>query len=79
MSIWEHFEELRERIFLAAIVCGVAILTCFFFSKDLVVLLEEPVTREGVRFLQLSPGEYFFTTLKVRLAVRPEACCTPLF
>lgn len=65
MSIWEHFEELRERIFLSAIVSGFAILVCFLVSKDLVVLLEEPVTREGVRFLQLSPGEYFFTTLKV--------------
>lgn len=65
MSIWEHFEELRERVFLAAIVAGFSILACFCFSKDLVVLLEEPVVAQGVRFLQLSPGEYFFTTLKV--------------
>lgn len=29
-------------------------------------------TINGVRFLQLSPGEFFFTTLKVRAA---QACC----
>lgn len=65
MSIWEHFEELRERIFLASIVCGIAIITCFCFAKELIVFLEEPVASQGVRFLQLSPGEYFFTTFKV--------------
>jgi len=65
MSIWEHFDELRERVLISVITSGVAITACFLISKDLVVLLEEPVTREGVRFLQLSPGEYFFTTLKV--------------
>eukprot|EP00238_Polyblepharides_amylifera_P014095 CAMPEP_0196579432 /NCGR_PEP_ID=MMETSP1081-20130531/21994_1 /TAXON_ID=36882 /ORGANISM="Pyramimonas amylifera, Strain CCMP720" /LENGTH=368 /DNA_ID=CAMNT_0041899025 /DNA_START=123 /DNA_END=1229 /DNA_ORIENTATION=+ len=65
MSIWDHFEELRERAVLGAIVASVAVLTCFVFSKDLVVLLEAPVVKNGVRFLQLSPGEYFFTTLKV--------------
>jgi hypothetical protein len=29
------------------------------------VFLEAPVASAGVRFLQLSPGEFFFTTLKV--------------
>ena len=44
----------------------VAILVCFIFSKDLVVFLEAPVAQQGVRFLQLSPGEFFFTTFKAR-------------
>lgn len=65
MPIWDHLEELRERVLVAALACGVAILTCFAFSKDLVVFLEAPVAAQGVRFLQLSPGEFFFTTLKV--------------
>jgi sec-independent protein translocase protein TatC len=34
--------------------------------QDLVVFLEAPVAETGVRFLQLSPGEFFFTTLKAR-------------
>ena len=51
---------------MGALAAGVAVLTCFAVSKDLVVFLEAPVASQGVRFLQLSPGEFFFTTLKVR-------------
>lgn len=65
MPIWDHLEELRERVLVAALACGAAILTCFCFSKELVVFLEAPVADAGVRFLQLSPGEFFFTTFKV--------------
>jgi sec-independent protein translocase protein TatC len=66
MPIWDHLEELRERVLVAGLACASAILTCFCFSKELVVFLEAPVADAGVRFLQLSPGEFFFTTLKVR-------------
>ncbi|NP_001288439.1 sec-independent protein translocase protein TATC, chloroplastic isoform 2 [Zea mays] len=65
MSIFDHLEELRDRIFISVLAVGAAILGCFAFSKDLVIFLEAPVTAQGVRFLQLSPGEFFFTTLKV--------------
>lgn len=65
MPIWDHLDELRERVLVGALAAGAAILTCFCFSKDLVVFLEAPVAEQGVRFLQLSPGEFFFTTLKV--------------
>ena len=65
MPIWDHLEELRERVLVGALAAGVAIATCFAFSKDLVIFLEAPVAEQGVRFLQLSPGEFFFTTLKV--------------
>lgn len=69
MPIWDHLEELRERVLLGALAAGVAVLTCFAFSKELVVFLEAPVASQGVRFLQLSPGEFFFTTLKVNTAL----------
>ncbi|CAI8604985.1 unnamed protein product [Vicia faba] len=65
MSIFDHLEELRERIFISVLGVGGSILGCFAFSKDLVKILEAPVKSEGVRFLQLAPGEFFFTTLKV--------------
>lgn len=64
MPIWDHLEELRERVLIAGLAATVAIGTCFCFSKELVVFLEAPVADAGVRFLQLSPGEFFFTTLK---------------
>lgn len=65
MPIWDHLEELRERVLVGGLAALVAILVCFCFSKDLVVFLEAPVATKGVRFLQLSPGEFFFTTFKV--------------
>ncbi|XP_056165576.1 sec-independent protein translocase protein TATC, chloroplastic isoform X2 [Syzygium oleosum] len=65
MSIFDHLEELRQRMFVSVMAVGAAILGCFAFSKELVVILEAPVKTQGVRFLQLAPGEFFFTTLKV--------------
>lgn len=59
----EHIEELRQRIFL---VCGIILLlTCFSFIevKSLVKILELPIS--NVKFFQLSPGEYFISTVKI--------------
>ncbi|KAI5677280.1 hypothetical protein M9H77_08230 [Catharanthus roseus] len=65
MSIFDHLEELRQRILVSVLAVGAAILGCFAYSKELIMLLEAPVRVQGVRFLQLAPGEFFFTTLKV--------------
>ena len=65
MPIWDHLDELRERVLVAGLAGLVAVLACFCFSKELVVFLEAPVVGQGVKFLQLSPGEFFFTTLQV--------------
>ena len=73
MPIWDHLDELRERVLVAALAGLVAVLTCFCFSKDLVVFLEAPVVGQGVKFLQLSPGEFFFTTLQVPPSLQPPA------
>ncbi|RDX71824.1 Sec-independent protein translocase protein TATC, chloroplastic [Mucuna pruriens] len=65
MTIYDHLEELRQRIFISVLAVGGSILGCFAFSKELIMILEAPVKTQGVRFLQLAPGEFFFTTLKV--------------
>lgn len=65
MSIYDHLEELRERIFVSILAVGASMVGCFAFSKDLIMFLEAPVKEQGVRFLQLAPGEFFFTSLKV--------------
>jgi sec-independent protein translocase protein TatC len=65
MSIWEHLEELRDRALISSGAVAAGVLLCFCFAKDLVIFLEKPVSDMGVRFLQLGPGEYFFTTVKV--------------
>jgi sec-independent protein translocase protein TatC len=63
MSLFDHLEELRQRIFYALIAVGVGIAGCFIAVKPIVKLLEIPA--QGARFLQLSPGEYFFVTMEV--------------
>merc|ERR1711935_184206 len=59
----EHVEELRQRIF--HIFWTILVLTCiaFFEVKFLVKILELPVN--DVKFFQLSPGEYFVSTVKI--------------
>ena len=59
----EHIEELRQRIFL--VVGIILLLTCIAFIeiKDLVKILELPV--QNVKFFQISPGEYFISTIKI--------------
>ncbi|KAI3811964.1 hypothetical protein L1987_16662 [Smallanthus sonchifolius] len=65
MTLFDHLEELRERVFVSVLAVGAAIMGCFVYSKDLIMILEAPVRVQGVRFLQLAPGEFFFTTIKV--------------
>lgn len=74
MSVWDHLEELRQRVFISVGAVGAAITGCFCYANQLVQFLEAPVASTGVRFLQLSPGEYFFVTLKVgHAAARPRS------
>ena len=63
LPFFEHVEELRQRIFHTF--CAVLVLTCaaFLEVKFLVKILELPVN--DVKFLQLSPGEYFVSTVKI--------------
>ncbi len=63
MSLFDHLEELRQRIFFALIAIVIAIVACFFKVNLIVKLLEQPA--QGAQFLQLAPGEYFFVSIKV--------------
>lgn len=63
MSLFDHLEELRTRIFYALISVVVGAIGCFAFVKPIVQLLEVPA--QGVKFLQLAPGEFFFVSIKV--------------
>jgi sec-independent protein translocase protein TatC len=63
MSLFDHLEELRMRIFYALIAVVVGVIGCFIFVKPLVRILEVPA--QGVKFLQLAPGEFFFVSIKV--------------
>ena len=59
----EHIEELRQRCF--HIFWIIVLLTCVAFIevKSLVEILQFPVS--NVKFFQLSPGDFFFSTVKI--------------
>ena len=63
MSLFDHLEELRLRIFYALIAVVIGVIGCFVFVRPIVQLLEAPAN--GVKFLQLAPGEFFFVSIKV--------------
>ena len=63
LPISEHIEEMRQRsIQVLCFVC-LAISVMFFKITPIVELLEAPI--EGIKFIQLSPGEYFLSTVKI--------------
>ncbi|ERN41845.1 Twin arginine targeting (Tat) protein translocase TatC [Rubidibacter lacunae KORDI 51-2] len=63
MSLFDHLEELRQRIFYSLIAVAVGAIGCFIGVRPIVQALEIPA--RGVKFLQLAPGEYFFVSIKV--------------
>jgi sec-independent protein translocase protein TatC len=63
MTLFDHLEELRQRIFYALGFVLLGMVACFWKANAIVELLERPA--HGVKFVQLSPGEYFFVSLKV--------------
>ena len=63
MSLFDHLEEFRSRILYALIAVFVGVIGCFAIVNKIVALLEVPA--QGVKFLQLAPGEYFFVSIKV--------------
>lgn len=63
MSFFDHLEELRQRIFISLIAVLLSAIACFAFVKTIVAWLEVPA--QGVKFLQLAPGEFFFVSIQV--------------
>jgi Sec-independent protein secretion pathway component TatC len=74
MPVWDHLDELRERVLVGGLAAAVAVLTCFCFSKELVVFLELPVISQVRRLpppLVRLPGT---SMLQVRLVLRRCIC-----
>lgn len=59
----EHIEELRQRIFHLFWIILALTLIAFFEVKIIVKILELPIN--NVKFFQISPGEYFISTIKI--------------
>nr|YP_010728776.1 Sec-independent translocase component C [Lithothamnion corallioides]WEA77102.1 Sec-independent translocase component C [Lithothamnion corallioides] len=63
MSIFEHLEELRHRAIKAALFFVITTGISFTYVNEISFLLKQPAI--GVKFLQLAPGEYFFSSIKI--------------
>jgi sec-independent protein translocase protein TatC len=65
MSVIDHLDELRRRLFFTLIIFGLATFSSFCILKELTIILQQPAN--GVKFLQLAPGEYFFVSIKIAI------------
>lgn len=63
MSIFEHIEELRYRAIKAIVFFIIITGIAFTHVKEISYILQQPAT--GIHFLQLGPGEYFFSSIKI--------------
>ena len=59
----EHIEELRQRLAILLWVILALTLVSFLDVKIIVKILEYPIA--NVKFFQISPGEYFISTVKI--------------
>nr|YP_009294028.1 Sec-independent translocase component C [Hildenbrandia rubra]AOM67270.1 Sec-independent translocase component C [Hildenbrandia rubra] len=65
MSIYEHLEELRQRTLYILLWFTIVSIISFIYVKDITNILQAPAI--GIKFLQLAPGEYFFSSIKISL------------
>lgn len=66
MGMFEHVEELRDRVISIAILFLTFIFTIFSNTQNFVKILQAPAM--GIKFLQFSPGGYFFTSIKIAVS-----------
>ena len=63
MSLVDHLEELRQRVFRSLIAIVLSSGFCLLFVRKLVKTLEIPAGT--IHFLQVAPGEFLFISIKV--------------
>jgi sec-independent protein translocase protein TatC len=63
MALSEHIEEFSQRLVFCLIFLLFATIVCFTDVKEIVQFFQAPAI--GVKFLQFSPGEYFFASVKI--------------
>jgi sec-independent protein translocase protein TatC len=65
MALSEHIEEFSQRLVFCLIFLLFATVLCFVDVKEIVRIFQAPAI--GVKFLQFTPGEYFFASVKIAI------------
>jgi len=63
MALSEHIEEFSQRLVFCGLCLVFIIAICFVDIRQIVQVFQAPAV--GVKFLQFSPGEYFFASIKI--------------
>ena len=72
----EHFEEIRQRLIQSFSIICIFTIIAFLNVNSIVKVLQKPVST--LKFFQLSPGEYFISTIETSLFVG-LLICSPIF
>lgn len=67
MTIWDHLEELRRRVFICVGAIFMGMLASFFFSEAILEFLTRPLLNIVGQFYFFSPQEAFLIRLKASL------------
>jgi len=68
MPLSVHLNELRTKIIISLVVLCLTMLIGFSYSREIIKLLTK-IAPDGTTFLQIRPGEFFFTSLRAALFV----------
>src|SRR3989338_3362265 len=62
----DHLTDLRKKIIISLIALCICTLIAFAFSKEIIFFMTK-IAPAGTTFLQIKPGEFFFTSLKISM------------
>jgi len=66
MSLTEHLGDLRRVLLVSIVALVIATITVYFgFRDQLLVLIMRPIKELGINPVFITPGEAFFTTIKI--------------
>ena len=63
MALSEHIEEFSQRLVFCLTLLVLTTIVCFIDVREIVKIFQAPAL--GVKFLQFTPGEYFFASVKI--------------
>lgn len=65
-----HLTELKDRVNICGISFFLSLVSCLFYSKEIIKIIQLIGLKKNVSFLQISPGDFFFTSIDVFLYIK---------